>query len=251
LDRTPLASVERESQSLPVHAAEALDPLAAADRSSRARPVRLGPRDLEILGWLARHRFASASQIGERFGIGFSRACRRLGQLSAAGYLERSRPFVGPSVYLATSTAIAVAGSSLPRSRVDVRTYRHDLGITQLAIEFELSGLRTITEREMRSREASGHGLYSARLTSEPNAEWPRRHFADLALEAEDGSLSAFELELTPKRTGRLRAILKAYRRSPQIARVVYYVERAYLARRIEELARSLHLEERLEVRSW
>ena len=227
------------------------DAPAALRPSKRARPVRLGERDLAILAWLARHRFASASQIGERFGIGLNRTCRRLGQLGAAGYVLRLRPFTSPSVYLATSAGVDVAGSDLPPARLDVRTYRHDLGVTDLAIELELAGLQTVSEREMRVRESARSGSYAARFSPEQNGTSPRRHFPDLAVELEDGSVSAFELELTPKRTRRLRAILKAYRRSPHIARVVYYVERADLARRIEDLARSLHFEDRLEVRWW
>ncbi|HEX6490482.1 MAG TPA: helix-turn-helix domain-containing protein [Gaiellaceae bacterium] len=250
MHRTELAAPIREPHPLTLQAGSR-PPRRREPRRQRARAIRLGGRDLELLGWLARQRFASAAQVGERFGIGPGRAGRRLGELAAAGYVERVRPFVGPSVYLATPAALALAGSSLPRPRVDVRTYRHDLGITQLTVEFELAGLHTITEREMRSREARREAVYSASLGLDRSGEPPRRHFCDLAVEAAAGALLAFELELTPKRTGRLRAILKAYRRSPQIARVVYYVEHASLARRLEELARSLYLEERLEVRWW
>jgi hypothetical protein len=223
----------------------------ATDAASSRRHVRLGERDLAILAWLARQRFATASQIGERFSIGVNRTCRRLGQLGRAGYVERRRPFTSPSAYLASKTALAVVGSELPPARVDVRTYRHDLGVTDLVIEYELAGARIVTEREMRMHEALRTGTFAARFSPELYGASPRRHFPDLAVQLDDGSVQAFELELTPKRTGRLRAILKAYRRSPHIASIVYYVERRELGRRIEELARSLHLDDRLEVRWW
>lgn len=224
---------------------------ARAHRRLAARPLRLGERDLALLRWLARHRFATAAQVGERFAIGRNRCARRLGQLAAAGYVERREPFRAPSVYFVTRSGLKLAESELPPARLDVRTYRHDLGVVSLAVEFELAGLRTVTEREMRVREFTGLGIYAARYTPEPSEHSPRRHFADLAVEHGDGRLEVFELELTPKRSRRLRAILKAYRRSPHVSAVVYYVERPELGRRIEELARSLHVHDRISVRWW
>jgi hypothetical protein len=223
----------------------------AAPRAA-GRPARqLRARDIEILAWLARHRFATASQVSERFDIGPNRTARRLGQLAGAGYLIRAEPFRCPSVYLVTRAGLTKAESNLPPARFDVRTYRHDLGVTALAVELELAGAQTVSEREMRAREAACEGQFAARFTPDPTARMPRRHFADLAIERANGTLEAFELELTPKRTRRLTAILKAYRRSPHITAVVYYVERPELARRIEELARVLHLDDRLSVRWW
>lgn len=216
------------------------------------RPARqLRDRDIDILRWLARHRFATASQVSERFDMGLNRTARRLGQLAGAGYLMRAEPFRCPSVYLVTRAGLAKVGSDLVPARFDVRTYRHDLGVTALAVELEVAGATTVSEREMRAREAVGKGQFAARFTPDPTARMPRRHFADLAVERANGTLEAFELELTPKRTRRLTAILKAYRRSPHISAVVYYVERPELARRIEELARALHIDDRLSVRWW
>lgn len=228
-------------------------PRTAVGAAHAARPARrLGARDLAVLAWLGRHRFATASQVAERFGAGTNVTARRLGRLAASGYLERVQPFAAaPSVYLVTGAGLALAESDLPPPRLDLRTYRHDLGIASLAIELELAGEQTVSEREMRSHEANGTGSYAARFTPDPHGRSPRRHFADLAVEHADETLELFELELTPKRTRRLAAILRAYRRSPYIARVVYLVERPEVGRRIEEIARSLHLGERLVVRWW
>lgn len=225
-------------------------PSAFRRRGGRAAR-RLNERDVQIVAWLARHRFATASQVSQRFLIGLNRTTRRLGQLAASGYLVRAEPFRSPSIYLVTRAGLALATSELPPPRFDVRTYRHDLGLTALAVELELGGETTVTEREMRLRELRGTGPCAARFTPDPTARTPRLHFPDLGVERGDGTLEAIELELTPKRTRRLTAILKAYRRSPHIGAVVYYVERAELARRIEELARGLHIDERVSVRWW
>lgn len=218
----------------------------------RRQARRLGRRDLEMLAWLARQRFATASQLAERFGIGVNVTARRLGQLAVAGHVDRLQPLAAaPSVYLATEAGIAVAGRDLPPARFDLRTYRHDLGLAALAVELELAGETTVTEREMRAREASGLASYAARFTPDPNGRSPRRHFADLAVERPEGQLEVYELELTAKRSRRLAAILRAYRRSLHIVRVVYLVDRPEVGRRVEELARSLHMAEAVEVRWW
>lgn len=221
-------------------------------REERRGPARrIVSRDVAILAWLARQRFATAAQVGERFSMSSDRAARRLGQLAGAGCLDRRQPYAAPSVYLVSRTGLAVAGSELPPPELDLRTYRHDLGLTALALELELAGETTVTEREMRHREATGTGSYAARFTPDPSGRSPRRHFPDLAVERHDGRLDAYELELTPKRTRRLSAILRAYRRSLHVASVVYYVDRRDVGQRLEELARTLHLEGRLSVRWW
>jgi hypothetical protein len=224
--------------------------LAAPLRTGAVTARRLVKRDREIVTWLSRQRFASAAQVAERFGLSFGRARRRLGQLAALGLIRREQPFSGASVYLVSADGLLLAESPLPAPTIDIRTFRHDLGIADLAIQLELEGLRTATEREMRFREANGLGTYAARFSPDPRLTSPRRHFADLAVEFEDG-IEVFELELTPKRTSRLHSILKAYRRSPHVSKVVYYVERQDIARRLEEIARTLHLDGRLEVRWW
>lgn len=223
------------------------------ERQRRERPRaarRITPRDEQLLAWLARQRFATAPQIAARFGIGVNRCARRLGELAAAGLVDRQQPFLAPSVYLVTPAGLGVADSGLPPPRLDLRTFRHDRGVTELVVAFELQGERLVTEREMRSAEASGETRYSARLV-DTAADLPRRHFPDLVLVRAGGGAVAVELELTSKRTRRLKAILRAYRRATNIGSVVYYSDNATLRRRIEQLAAELHLDGRLEVRRW
>jgi hypothetical protein len=219
---------------------------ALAARPRAARLITL--RDEQILAWLSRQRFAAAAQVGARFEIGSNRCARRLGELAAAGLVERSQPFLAPSVYSVTARGLAVAGVSLPVPRVDVRTFRHDRGVTGLVVEYEFAGARTLTERELRAAVA-GSPAYDVRYAS-GSARSPHRHFADL-LVLSRGSVTAVELELTAKRTRRLRAILKAYRRANAIDRVVYLSDRNGLLAQVEQLARELHLEHKLATEPW
>jgi hypothetical protein len=208
---------------------------------------RITPRDEQILAWLSRQRFASAEQVGLRFAIGDNRSSRRLGELAAAGLLEREQPFLAPSVYLVTARGLAVVRASLPVPRVDVRTFRHDRGVCGLVVGYELAGATTVTEREMRAAEAAGSGPYAARFFG--GSGRPRRHFPDLLVRSGTGFM-AIELELTPKRTRRLRSILRAYRRASHITRVLYLSDRRAVLAQLEQLARELHLE-KLQTEPW
>jgi protein involved in plasmid replication-relaxation len=235
----PAASAELDDQ--------LVQPSAPA-RSPRAAQ-RITSRDEQILGWLCRQRFATAEQIGLRFAIGRNRCARRLGELAAAGLLERAQPFQAPSVYLVTSRALRFAGAALPAPRVDVRTFRHDRGVTGLVVEFELAGAETITEREMRAPARGRSEPYTVAFAgSSPRS--PRRHFPDLLVRSA-GRVTAVELELTAKRTRRLRSILKAYRRAEHIDAVLYLSDRQPLLATLEQLGRELHLEHKLCTRAW
>lgn len=236
-------------------AARAERPLAAtAERPAptlRARAARrITARDEEILAWLSRQRFATAEQVAARFGIGRNRCARRLGELAAAGLLGRSQPFLAPSVYLVTLSGLAVARAQLPAPKVDVRTFRHDRGLAGLVVAYELEGATTITERELRAAAAAGSDRYVITF-ADGSAGSPRRHFPDLIVRSSAGELTAVELELTPKRTRRLRSILRAYRRASHVGRVLYLSDRAALLAQVEQLGRELRLEHKLFTRPW
>ena len=223
-----------------------------------ALPIRLTERDIRILAWLGRFRAATVHQISWRFGMGENRAYRRLRQLLDAGLLRHERLLYGrPGVYLATADGLAVAELELPPPQLDIRAYRHDLAVVDLAIEAELAGEVVVSEREMRSREAIPNDSaslqeplrYAVEL-ADGGGQRSRRHFADLLLERAGGRW-AVELELGDKRDGRLVAMLRAYRDAAHLAGVLYYAEQESLRQRIERLAEQLELGERLDLRRW
>src|SRR3954469_9692988 len=117
------------------------------------------PRDIALVAWVASQRFVLAGQAQAWLGAGRVVTYRRLQALVSLGLLRHERIFhAQPGVYLATNGGLALCGSPLPRARVDLRCYRHDLGVVWLALALarewgggeEASG-RVVTEREMRS----------------------------------------------------------------------------------------------------
>jgi hypothetical protein len=121
---------------------------------NRRRGFRVTGRDLAMVRWLGRQRFAEAGQVARRFGMDERNTYRRLRGLVALGPLDHQRVLHGqPGVYLATREGLAAVGLRLPAPRVDLRTYAHDLGAAGLAIELEreFGAEAIVMERELRS----------------------------------------------------------------------------------------------------
>ena len=171
-------------------------------------------RDIEMLRWIGRLRFAEANQVARRFAMDERNAYRRLRGLVARDLIAHQRVFHAmPGVYCSTSSGLVCAGLRLPRPRLDIRTYAHDRAAASVTIELEAEfGPPAVrTERELRSHDAGdpprpryavrrGYGLGRRGL-----------HFPDLAIELDDGKSLAVEIELTAKGTRRLDSIVRAY----------------------------------------
>ena len=111
-------------------------------------------RDREIVRWIGRLRMATAGEVAERFGLGRAVSYARLNGLVRLSLLEHARIFhASPGVYLATHVGLASVDLALPPSRVDLRTYEHDLELSTLVVELEreFGAERIATEREMRA----------------------------------------------------------------------------------------------------
>ncbi len=219
----------------------------------RDRGARITERDVALVGWIARWRFASVPQVRARFRLGQSVAYRRLGQMAEMGCLEFRRLFVGrPGVYTVTDVGLGLCEVDLPRVGVDLRTYRHDSALVDLATTLELGGLEVLSERELRRADAGTTRPRHAVLLGGDQADGrPRRHYPDMVVGGEAGARFGVELELAAKRTSRLREILLAYRRASHLAAVVYYVEQAPVRRRLEALREELQMADRLDLRPW
>ena len=161
--------------------------------------TRLTKRDLEIARWLERVGIAEAEQVARRFELWPSKAYARLRALSARGLVVHERVLYGrPGVYRP------------PGRRVRPALYEHELAVTDLTVERELRGERTLTERELRQA--------GARWTVGRDGS---RHTPDLAVPE---AARAYEVERSSKGARRRRRILAAYAQSPTYDRVVYRV---------------------------
>jgi hypothetical protein len=152
---------------------------------------------------------------------------RRLYGLVGLGLLAHRRVFHGrPGVYWATESGLAAIGLRLSPAGVDIRTYEHDRLAAEVAIELEGEFGRpaVITERELRSHDATADGpRYGVRRRMSGAGERRGLHFPDLAIDDGGARPLAVEVELTAKGRARLDSIIGAYVRARHIKGVRYY----------------------------
>jgi hypothetical protein len=226
-------------------------PAGGRARRRRTPALRLTERDTKMLTWIGRHRMVSARQLARVIATSEERTEARLRRLEKAGYLTSEHRFRGrPRVYLATALGLGLVGLPLSVPAIDMRSYRHDLGVVDLAVDLQLGGHDFRTEREMRHAEALGERSYSLRFSASEERR-AGRHWPDLVVLGADDRLWAVELELVPKRTSRLTQILTAYRWAEHIAACAYYIENAALRARIATLVGELGLQDKVAVREW
>ena len=217
--------------------------------SGRSALGRMTDRDLEIVAWLARQRVATAMQVSRLFEVDLSKAYRRLRAMVDRGLVRHERVFhLEPGVYLATASGIGCTDLQLQPPKLDIRTLRHDLRVTDVCVSYLRSGMCVTTEREMRATDSfGGRPRYAAALPGEAASGRPRLHFPDLVAES-DGRW-AIEVELTPKRRRRLDQIVGAYARARHLDAVVYYVRTCQVERLVREAAERAHADELVQVR--
>lgn len=208
-------------------------------------PVQVTPRDREILRWVGRQRFVTAEVLASktwragRWGGGGRLAeerstlsvivlRNRLFRLREAGLVTAKRYLAeGGSAFTVTGKGLTEAGLVLPESKVDTRTYDHDLGLARLCIQLEdeFGEDAVLTEREIRALDTGlDHPVYSPGSRGTSGA-MQKRHYPDLAIEpdGDEGPL-AIELELSEKGQVRLGNIMGLYRRAHHLRGVRYYV---------------------------
>ena len=226
--------------------------------ATRPRPVRLTDRDLELLAFVAAHRFVHAAHVQAWLGTDRSIAYRRLTLLAGAGLLRYERVFhAQPGVFLISHGGLAVIDSPLPKPQIDLRTYRHELGAVWLWLAGRRgdhgSVERLWTEREMRHHDQTSDPVHDDRFGAPlggcDRGGQPRVHYPDVLVISPDGSRVALELELSLKGRRRLEEILLAYTLDQRIERVVYVTDQPAVARKLELLGAGLQLDQRLVVR--
>jgi hypothetical protein len=216
-------------------------------KQALGRGFCLTERDLELLRFVAQHRFVLAAQVEVWLGAHEVIAYRRLGGLVRSGLLVYERLFHNrPGCYRISGAGLALAESDLPRPVIDLRCYRHDVGVVWLwlaAAGDRRTPVDVFSERRMRSHDESpdnGPNRFAIPLGGYAPSGRPRVHYPDVLFVRRDGSRVAFELELTLKSRSRLEAILAGY------SRLVYLTDRLKVARAIEELGVLFGLDGRL-----
>lgn len=193
-------------------------------------------RDREMLLWIARFRFVDAAVLAERFDVSKQQISARMRRLEAAGLIERKRENVVAGSTIATTPKGARAIGEPPRRAPRTTVQReHELEIARLVTRLERSATppHVLTERQCRQREATSNDRYSAD-TIEPG-RGPARRWPDLVIET-NNTREAVELELTPKGTARLRAIIAGYTDADWFDTVTFLTPDAPTARRLRGL---------------
>jgi hypothetical protein len=210
--------------------------------------VRLTERDVELLSFLAEHRLALPTHVAALLDTSAAAACTRMGKLARAGYLRPQDPFPGePRWYQITRKGLSYIGSRLPTPGVNLREYKHDVGIAWLWLAAQRGTFGPVGEilgaRRLRSidggREPDAEPL-AVRLSGLGPHGREQLHYPDLLLRTADGRRVALELELSPKGRTRLEKILAGYAADPRFAGVVYLVESRAVARSVHTAARRL-----------
>jgi len=202
--------------------------------------MRLVPRDLEIIRWVARMKVANAAQIGRAFGTTFFAMRQRCGLLIGAGLLRLEQPFHDQrAVYLATREGCGLAGCEfLPgQDRVQIATLRHSLAVVSAALELLLAapGAVWVAEREVRADRLRG-------------PEISNTHIPDGVLVLPDGSRTAVEVDLSAKAPARLARIVSYYGRTRDYAAVRWFAAPPAMAARLQALSRGLP---HISVQAW
>lgn len=219
--------------------------------------VRLTARDLEVLAFVAAHRYVSAGQVHDLLGAGRSLSYRLLGRLTDCGLLRYERIFhAQPGVFLITHGGLAVIDSPLPKPAVDLRLYRHELLVPNLWLVAHAGGFgtpdRILTEREAKHHDRvpdqDGKPPVGVRLSGCDRAGRPRLHHADVIVIHPDRSRTGVEVELSLKGRGRLEQIVLGYLLDETYRRVLYFVDQAGVAATLDAVVGGYDVGEKVQV---
>lgn len=185
-------------------------------------------RDSVIIIFLARHKFATATQIAKYVSMSDKSAYRRLKKLVESGYLTNRRIFIQqPGVYLPTASGIDAAGCGIrPRREIALGTYFHDLEVVNIALKFYAKGYEIETEKEIIAKQNRGIGQIGK-----------KERVPDLVLHKNNEKI-AIEYEKAIKSPGRMKTILNYYARQRNYTRVIFYCEKDVVFKRVEEYSR-------------
>lgn len=206
-------------------------------------------RDLAMLQWIARCRFAAADQIAARFEIHSTKCYRRIKPMIQADLVKRERLLHNqPGAIHITRKGMRTIGISadMPVPTISLQSFLHDYAVVWEQINLERKECEVLTEREMRHLARAGDGDYQVRIpaTHQDNSA---THMPDLAFRI-GSDWRALEVELNAKSESRLRAILTGYLVNDLYASVVYCVPNTDAVKRVKNVGDAVGLGKRLRV---
>jgi hypothetical protein len=241
----------------------------------RGPGMRLTERDIVILQFLTRYRFANYPQIAGYTGRSEEALRQAMGRLRRAGLVttpaNRETRVIDRDLWLPTKVGVDLSGLDLPVPTYSPATAFHTLGLVDIGIRFEAAGETVVTEREIRAADTrerpTDRMLRAQAFYGDPAAGRPPfvislgagqgqfTHIPDAVLlrAPSDGSPQtvAIELELRRKPPTQWRKILRAYRDSPNIGYVVYFTDSKPIRDGLAQAAKALSMEHMMEVRRY
>ena len=195
--------------------------------------------DRQVLCALAEHRVLVTPQLTSLTGLAENGAVARLRRLRQLGLIGHDRIFEGhPAANWITRRGLDSIESRLPAPRVDLKGYRHDIGVgwVWLAARNGAFGAASevTSEREMRSHDLRADRArepYGIAMGSFDPRGRPARHYPDLLVRTAGGRRIAVELELTAKTPRRLDTIMRGYAGDGSVDGVLYLVPNQSLMR--------------------
>jgi hypothetical protein len=229
--------------------------------------VALGEDHIRILEFLAEHRVCVLPQLPVLLGCSPRTASGRLRALLELGLAARERVFEGhPAACWITPRGLAWLESGLPAPHLDLKGYRHDVGVAWLWLAAQNGAFgrldRVVSERAMRSEDRRPGEPWVGDLHSSDSAR-PRHgigvaaagprgglalHYPDLLLATATGHRVAVELELTGKGPRRLDRIMLGYAADPQIDGALYLCPGRSMGLRVQAAARRAGISDRVQV---
>lgn len=223
------------------------------------RPINVTSRDVAMLQFLGRYKYATYPQLSRAFDMSLTALRQRMPRLAREGLVVRKnagKANLGTgsahSVWLATLDGLRVADIDLPVATVNWGAVAHTLGLVDIGIILEAKGETVVTEREIRAadtRERPSERMLAAMRSDVSTsvdtgraaggyvvplgaADTGYGHIPDMALVRDrnpDGTPNsvAIELELNKKKGDQWRKILRAYKKSQNFANVVYFTHEA------------------------
>ncbi len=203
-----------------------------------------------MLAFVADHRLVLAAHVAVLAGCAAPTARRRLGALADAGLLERRMLFHRQAAcYQATRSGLAAAGSPLPRPKLDLQCYMHDVGCAWLWLSARAGAFgpaaEVLSERRLRSHDARTDRdgpPHAVRVGVHASRGRERLHYPDLVVRLGDGRRVAVELERSGKSRTRREQILGGYGADNRIDAVVYLAGSPALARSLRTSVAALGL---------
>ena len=217
-----------------------------------------------MLEFLAEHRAVAVSQVQALLGCAPRTAGRRVQALRAAGLLRRERIFEGlPAACWITRAGLRLVESDLPAPRMDLKGYRHDVGLAWLWVAARNGAFgrldAVVSERSMRSADRRREGRASP-------ASWPMGdrygigvagsgsrgglalHYPDLVLDTASGQRVAIELELTAKPSRRLDRIMLGYAAAARVDVLLYLCPNRAMGLQVQAAARRAGISDQVHV---